>query len=111
MSLQDLETVKKELADISAFVKERGDGRVREESDRLVSAVESLVASSKETRRNSLLAKSQYGSGDSVIRVDSGPYAGCDALDMAIVRSLHKAAHAFNSSTGSEHWGLRMRSP
>ena len=109
MSLQELETVKKELADISAFVKERGDGRGREESDRLVSAVESLVESSKETRRSGLLANSQKGSADYVLRVESGPYVGCDALDMAIVRSLHKAAQAFNSSDGSERWGLRIK--
>ena len=109
MSLQELETVKKELADISAFVKERGNDRGREESDRLVSAVESLVESSKETRRSALLANSQKGSANYVLRVESGPYVGCDALDLAIVRSLHKAAQAFNSSAGSGSWGLRIK--
>jgi plasmid stabilization system protein ParE len=105
MSLQELETVKKELADISAFVKERGDGRVKDETDRLAIAVESLVESSKEARRSDLL----LGTESIVRRVDSGPYVGCDALDIAIVRSLHKAAHAFNSSTGSERWAGRIK--
>lgn len=97
--------MKKELADISAFVKERGDGRVKDESDRLVTAVESLVESSRDSRRTALLGDS----GEHVRRVDAGIYVGCDALDMAIVRSLHKAAHAFNSSVGSEKWGMRIK--
>ncbi len=105
MSLQELETVKKELADISAFVKERGEGRIREESDRLAIAVESLVKSTRETRRSDLLTTE----GDLVHRVESGPYAGCDALDIAIVRSLQKAAQAFSGSQGSEAWGLRIK--
>jgi HK97 family phage major capsid protein len=105
MSLQELESVKKELANISEFVKERGDGRVKDETDRLTSAVESLVESSKQSRRSDLL----LGADSAVRRVDSGPYVGCDALDMAIVRSLHKAAHAFNSSTGSERWAGRIK--
>lgn len=105
MSLQELEAVKKELADISAFVKERDEGRVKDETDRLTSAVESLVESSKDSRRSDLLS----GSESHVRRVESGPYVGCDALDMAIVRSLHKAAHAFNAPTGSEHWAGRIK--
>ncbi|MBT4126605.1 MAG: phage major capsid protein [Chloroflexi bacterium] len=105
MSLQELEAVKKELADISAFVKERGEGRVKDETDRLSSAVESLVESSKETRRNDLLV----GSDSHARRVEAGPYVGCDALDMAIVRSLHKASHAFSASTGSERWAGRIK--
>lgn len=105
MSLQELEAVKKELADISAFVKERGESRVKDETDRLSTAVESLVESSKETRRNDLLV----GSDSHVRRVEVGPYIGCDALDMAIVRSLHKAAHAFNASSGSERWAGRIK--
>jgi HK97 family phage major capsid protein len=105
MSLQELEAVKKELADISAFVKERGDKRPEDETTRLASAVESLVESSKQSRRTDLL-----GSLESTIRrVDTGPYMGCDALDMAIVRSLHKAAHAFGSSAGSERWAGRIK--
>ena len=105
MSLQELEVVKKELADISAFVKERGDRRAQDESDRLTTAVASLVESSRQSSRSALLG----GVNDTVHRVDSGPYAGCDALDMAIVRSLHKAAHAVNSSTSSEHWATRIK--
>jgi HK97 family phage major capsid protein len=105
MSLQELEAVKKELADISAFVKQRGEGRVKDETDRLTTAVESLVETSKESQRSDLL----LGVDSQVRRVESGPYIGCDALDMAIVRSLHKAAHAFNASAGSEHWAGRIK--
>jgi len=105
MSLQELEAVKKELADISAFVKERGEGRVKDETDRLSSAVESLVESSKASRRSDLL----LGADSQTRRVETGPYVGCDALDMAIVRSLHKAAHAFNASAGSERWAGRIK--
>ena len=84
MSLQELEAVKKELADISAFVKERGDDRIKDESDRLASAVESIIESSKQSRRTELLDDTR----DNVRRVESGLYAGCDVLDLAIVRSL-----------------------
>ncbi|MBN4064353.1 phage major capsid protein [Dehalococcoides mccartyi] len=105
MSLQELEAVKKELADISAFVKERGESRIKDETERLATAVESLVESSKETRRNDLL----IGTDNHTRRVESGPYVGCDALDMAIVRSLHKAAHGFSPGVGSERWSGRIK--
>ncbi len=105
MTTAELEAVKKELADISAFVKERGEQRLNEETSRLASAVETLVSSARKSQRDDLLKISNPGE----IRVESGPYAGCDALDLAIVRSLHKASHAFDSTSGSEHWKGRLK--
>jgi len=105
MTTAELEAVKKELADISAFVKERGEQRLNEETSRLASAVETLVSSARKSQRDDLLKISNPGE----IRVESGPYAGCDALDLAIVRSLHKASHAFDSTSGSEHWKDRLK--
>ncbi len=105
MSLQELETVKKELAEISEFVKERGDQRVAAETTRLATAVESLVESSKQTRRSDLLNKLE----SETRRVDTGIYAGCDALDLVIVRSLHKASESFGGTPGAEAWGSRVK--
>ena len=105
MSLQELETVKKELADISAFVKERGDDRAGDETEGLATDVESLAKSTREARRIDLLANGE----NQVGRVESGPYVGCDALDMAIVRSLQKAAQAFGGSQRSEAWGVHLK--
>ena len=105
MTAGELEAVKKELAEISSFVKERIAPPGGDERDRVANAVAGLLEREKEAERRSLLA-----AGDSAgRRVESGPYAGCDAFDLAIVKSLYSAAQAFNGSPRMEDWGLRLR--
>jgi len=93
VTTRELETISKEIAEVSAFVKEHV-APLAEERARLHDAVSGIVRSAKETQRRSLLA------GNPRSLVESGPYVGFDALDLAIVRSLHRAARAHGG--GSE---------
>lgn len=102
MTTRELETISKEIAEVSAFVKEHV-APLAEERARLHDAVSGLARSSRESQRRSLLG----GEGRGV--VDSGPYSGCDALDLAIVRSLHRAAQAHGGGSHIEDWGVRLR--
>ena len=102
MTTRELETISKEIAEVSAFVKEHV-APLAEERARLHDAVSELARSAKESQRRSLLG----AEGRSV--VDSGPYAGCDALDLAIVRSLHRAAQAHAGGSHIEETGTARR--
>ena len=102
MTTRELETISKEIAEVSAFVKEHV-APLAEERARLHDAVSVLARSAKESQRRSLLG----AEGRSV--VDSGLYAGFDALDLAIVRSLHRAARAHGGGSHIEDWGVRLR--
>ena len=103
MTTQELETISKEIAEVSAFVKEHV-APLAEERARLHDAVSGLASSARETKRRSLLL-----AGDARNVVESGPYVGCDALDLAIVRSLHRAARAHGGGPAVEEWGVRLR--
>ena len=102
MTTRELETISKEIAEVSAFVKEHV-APLAEERARLHDAVSGLVQSSRESQRRSLLG------GETRSLVESGVYAGCDALDLAIVRSLHRAAQAHGGGSHIEDWGVRLR--
>ena len=71
MTTQELETVKKELAGISTFVKERVKPAADEQA-RLTEAINGLADTGKELRRRGLTSQAD----DEDRRVDSGPYAG-----------------------------------
>ena len=104
MSDQELETVKKEIADVSSFVREH-IAPVHEERVRLKEAVEGVVQATKDLRRKSILAEA----GDRA-RVDKPwRYQDFDALDLAIVRSLFQAAKANGSGPRLEEWGVHLR--
>lgn len=94
MTVRDLEAVKRELAEISSFVRDRVNPVAGDEKERLATAVAGMAQRSKDAERRSLL------SSDGIERrvVDGGPYTGFDAFDLAIVRSLQKAAQAFSGS-------------
>ena len=103
--MRDLEAVKRELAEISSFVRDRVSPVAGDEKERLATAVAGMAQRSKDAERRSLL------SSDGTERrvVDGGPYTGFDAFDLAIVRSLQKAAQAFSGSPKVDDWGLRLR--
>ena len=104
MTTQELETVKKELTGISTFVKERM-APAFDEQKRLTEAINGLTDAGKDLRRRALTAQADDEDG----RVDSGPYAGCDALDLMIGRSLLRAARAQGGGPGVEDWSVHLR--
>ena len=95
MTTQELEAVKKEISEVSAFVKERVQP-LREERDRLEKTITDLTATERDIRRRALLSD---GSGQRR-RVESGLYAGSDVLDLAIARSLYASARITGKSAG-----------
>ncbi len=103
MSIQELEAVKKEIADVSAFVKEHVTP-LHDERQRLRDAVTDLTEKERDLQRRSLL------SGESSERhlVRSGPYEGRDLLDLAIARSLYNAARVSGGS-GLDQWELNLK--
>ena len=104
MSTQELETVKREIADVSSFVREHV-APVHEERVRLKEAVEGVIEAGKEMRRKALLASAHDRP-----RVDAPwRYAGSDALALAIVRSLYRAAKATAGGPRIEEWGAHLR--
>ncbi len=105
MSEQELETVKREIADVSSFVREHM-APVHEERIRLKEAVEEVVQATKDLRRKSVLAEA----GDKTRAEGPSRYQGFDVLDLAIVRSLYRAAKATGSGPRLEEWGVHLRS-
>ena len=102
----EIEVLKKEVADIATFVKERVEP-AREERIRLREAIDGLITEQREFRRNSLLG---YAASDhDAMRVESGPYTGCDALDLGIARSIQRAAASRNSSEAVREWDIRIK--
>ena len=57
MTTQDVESVKKEIAEVSAFVKEKVEP-LREERDRLQKSITDLVATERDIKRSQILSES-----------------------------------------------------
>ncbi len=104
MTTLELEAVRKELAEISTFVKERV-APAREEQARLEKAVNGLAEIGNSLRRQSLTSEA----GEPDARVKSGPYCGFDALDLSIGRSLLRAARAHSGGPRLDEWGVHLR--
>ena len=113
---QEIELLKKEIADVSTFVKERVEP-AHEERVRLRKAIEALTSEQREHRRSAVLddgsGLSNVGAGLKPAPIDrvvkSGPYAGCDVLDLAIVRSMQKAAASQMGSDAVRDWDIRLK--
>ena len=103
---KELETIKKEIADVSTFVKEHVEP-VQEERVRLRKAIESLTTEQREYRRASVL-NDRASSGDARV-VRSGPYAGCDELDLVIMRSVQRAAESQLGTESVRDWDVRLK--
>ena len=104
MTTQELESVKKEISEVSAFVKERVQP-LREERDRLEKSITELTATEREIRRRALLGNGS----EQRRRVESGPYAGSDALDLAIARSLYASARISGKGGGLDEWERHLK--
>ena len=89
MTIAELETIKRELAEINSFVRERFDpvsssvDLLREETERLERSVLELQQRDRAVRRESLM---RQAGDDSPLTVPEGPYAGMDVLDLALLR-------------------------
>ena len=85
----DIEGIKKDLADINSFVRERFEpvseevGLLREETERIGKAVNAAMERERSVRRNAL---GGYAQDAGLPTVPSGAYAGMDILDLALVR-------------------------
>ncbi len=104
MTTQELETVKKELAGISTFVKEHVKPAFDEQA-RLTEAINGLAEAGKDMQRRALASQAD----DEDRRVESGPYTGCDALDLMVGRSLLRAARAQGGGSGVEDWSVHLK--
>lgn len=102
----EMETVKKELAEVSTFVKEHLEP-VHDERVRLRKAIEALTTEHRDSRRASVIEHAT-GSGDSRV-VRSGPYSGCDELDLAILRSVQRAAESQSGPESVRDWDVRLK--
>ena len=89
MTTTDIEGIKKDLADINSFVRERFEpvsnevGLLREETERIGRAVNTAMERERSARRSAL---SGYAQDVGTPIVPSGAYAGMDILDLALVR-------------------------
>ena len=85
----DIEGIKKDLAEINSFVRERFEpvsrevGLLREETERIGKAVNAAAERERSVRRNAL---GSYAQDAGLPTVPSGAYAGMDILDLALVR-------------------------
>ena len=137
---EEVELLRKELADVSAFVRERVEP-AHEERVRLRKAIEALTSEQREGRRSGVLEEPRgghplrtrsagsrpltlregdgyspspwsspiEGEGSLYGVVRSGPYAGCDVLDLAIMRSMQRAAASQMGPDSVREWGIRLK--
>ena len=88
MATTDMEAIRKDLAEINGFVRERIDpvssevGLLREEMDRLGREVADVQQRDRTRRRDALARLVEQTPGH---HVEEGPYAGMDILDLALV--------------------------
>ena len=85
----DIEGIKRDLAEINSFVRERFEpvsrevGLLREETERIGKAVNAAAERERSARRSAL---GSYAQDAGLPTVPSGAYAGMDILDLALVR-------------------------
>ena len=92
MTTTEMETIRKELAGINAFVRERFDpvsddvGLLKEEAERLRGEVARLQERERQPRRRALAGQAAR---EPV--VVGGPYAGMDALDLGLLGRIARS--------------------
>jgi len=105
MIARDQEFVAKEVAAIKDHIQatvDRGTQPLREELDRMTATVQQALAAQREWRR-SQLHPSAEGLTNGRPRVPFGKYAGCDALDLAVISSLRRAQPSTRDGMPSHH--------
>ena len=88
--MSDLEKIGRELSEINQVVSDRFDP-VTEQVDLQAEELEKVKASIvevQETQREAKRAQVRASAGDEELRVQDGPYAGMDAVDLALMRGI-----------------------
>ena len=104
MTTTDIEGIKRDLADINSFVRERFEpvsrevGLLREETERISKSVSSAMERERSVRRSAL---GSYAQDAALPTVPSGAYAGMDILDLALVRRF---AHSQRRESFGPAW-------
>jgi len=91
----ELEKIGRELGEINQFVSDRFDP-VTEQVDLQAEELEKVKASIvevQESQRSLKRAQVQASAGDEELRVQDGPYAGMDAVDLALMRGVAQGAN------------------
>ena len=91
LGTQDLELIKREIADIRGFYQSRMDAELpplKEEVDRLAAQLDRVHSMWRDGEKRAILAR--FGGGER-LRVPYGKYNGLDILDLACIRSLLSA--------------------
>jgi len=86
----EMEKIGRELGQINQFVTDRFDP-VTEQVDLQAEEIDKLkagVAEVQETQREAKRAQVRASAGDEELRVQDGPYAGMDAVDLALMRGI-----------------------
>ena len=102
--MSDLEKIGRELGEINQFVNDRFDPVTeevdlqREEIDKLKSGIIEVQETQRELKR----AQVRASAGDDELRVQDGPYAGMDAVDLALMRGVAQGANRSWSEKISE---------
>ena len=108
MAKTDVEKIVRDLAEINGFVRERLGpegkelGLLREETEKLRSAVSDLQGRDRASRREAI-ARHADDAGAPV--VDGGPYAGMDLLDLGLLRRF---AHSQRRELFGPAWVERV---
>lgn len=104
MRTADLDALKSEVASVAQFVRERSEP-LAEEQARLRKSLDEVIANQRESQRAAISAKSS----EATRRVDAGAYAGFDALDLTLARSLQRAAAHSHGDDATREWGIRVK--
>ena len=110
MGKTDVEKIVKDLAEINGFVRERLGpegkelGLMKEETERLKSAVTDLQSRDRANRREAIARHADDGAAPTV---DGGPYAGMDLLDLGLLRRF---AHSQQRELFGPAWIERVES-
>ena len=110
MGKTDVEKIVKDLAEINGFVRKRLGpegkelGLMKEETERLKSAVTDLQSRDRANRREAIVRHADDGAAPVV---DGGPYAGMDLLDLGLLRRF---AHSQQRELFGPAWIERVES-
>jgi HK97 family phage major capsid protein len=97
----ELEKIGRELGEINQFVSDRFDP-VTEQVDLQAEEIDKLkqgISEVQETQREAKRAQVRASAGADELRVQDGPYAGMDAVDLALMRGI---------AEGNRQWGEKI---
>ncbi len=109
MAIEDTEGIRRDLAEINTFVRERLDpvtqrvGLLSEETERLKRDVSEIQRRDRASRRDAVIRQADVGAD---LAVPEGPYAGLGILDLALLRRF---AHSQRRESFGPAWMERAQ--